>query len=68
VLEADGCEAREWRRAQSRRPGQIKAFEPMKRAGAADEVAHAILWLLSNEASYKTGASVAVTLWRQAAQ
>jgi NAD(P)-dependent dehydrogenase (short-subunit alcohol dehydrogenase family) len=40
----------------------------MKRAGAADEVAHAILWLLSNEASYKTGASVAVTLWRQAAQ
>ena len=28
----------------------------MKRAGTADEVAQAILWLLSDEASYTTGA------------
>ncbi len=29
---------------------------PMQRAGSADEVAHSILWLLSDEASYTTGA------------
>ncbi|MBL0086955.1 MAG: SDR family oxidoreductase [Ideonella sp.] len=28
---------------------------PMKRAGTASEVAHAIVWLLSDEASYTTG-------------
>ncbi len=28
----------------------------MKRGGTADEVAHAILWLLSDEATYTTGA------------
>ena len=27
----------------------------MKRGGERDEVAHAILWLLSDEASYSTG-------------
>jgi NAD(P)-dependent dehydrogenase (short-subunit alcohol dehydrogenase family) len=27
----------------------------MKRGGTADEIAHAILWLLSDEASYTTG-------------
>jgi NAD(P)-dependent dehydrogenase (short-subunit alcohol dehydrogenase family) len=34
---------------------------PMQRVGSADEVAHAILWLLSQEASYTTGAIIDVT-------
>jgi NAD(P)-dependent dehydrogenase (short-subunit alcohol dehydrogenase family) len=34
---------------------------PIPRAGTADEVARAILWLLSDEASYTTGATIAVT-------
>lgn len=34
---------------------------PMQRAGEADEVARAILWLASNEASYCTGAIVDVS-------
>ncbi len=33
---------------------------PMQRPGTADEVAHAIVWLLSQEASYTTGAIVDV--------
>ncbi len=33
---------------------------PMRRGGHPDEVAHAILWLLSEEASYSTGAFVDV--------
>lgn len=33
---------------------------PMQRAGHPDEVARAILWLLSNEASYTTGAVLSV--------
>lgn len=34
---------------------------PMKRAGSADEVAAAVLWLLSDAASYTTGAVIDVT-------
>lgn len=34
---------------------RVKAFVPMKRGGQAIEVAQAILWLLSDEASYTTG-------------
>ena len=34
---------------------------PIPRAGTADEVARAILWLLSDEASYTTGTTIAVT-------
>jgi NAD(P)-dependent dehydrogenase (short-subunit alcohol dehydrogenase family) len=29
---------------------------PMQRAGTADEVARSILWLLSDDSSYTTGA------------
>lgn len=35
---------------------RVKGAIPMKRGGDPDEVAHAILWLLSDEASYTTGA------------
>jgi NAD(P)-dependent dehydrogenase (short-subunit alcohol dehydrogenase family) len=34
---------------------------PMKRGGEPEEVARAVLWLLSNEASYSTGAILDVT-------
>lgn len=34
---------------------------PMKRTGTADEIAHAIVWLLSPEASYTTAALLDVT-------
>ena len=34
---------------------RVKDQVPMKRGGTAAEVAHAILWLLSDEASYVTG-------------
>jgi NAD(P)-dependent dehydrogenase (short-subunit alcohol dehydrogenase family) len=40
---------------------RIKAFVPMRRGGTADEVARAILWLLSEEASYTTGALLDVS-------
>ena len=34
---------------------------PLQRAGKVEEVANAILWLLSGEASYLTGALVDVS-------
>jgi NAD(P)-dependent dehydrogenase (short-subunit alcohol dehydrogenase family) len=40
---------------------RIGATAPLQRAGEADEVARAILWLLSDEASYTTGALVDVS-------
>jgi NAD(P)-dependent dehydrogenase (short-subunit alcohol dehydrogenase family) len=43
------------------RVDRVKAFVPMQRGGTADEVARAILWLLSDEASYTTGAFLDVT-------
>ena len=43
------------------RVDRIKASVPMKRGGQADEVARAILWLLSDEASYSTGTILDVT-------
>ena len=43
------------------RVDRVKAVVPMLRGGQADEVAHAILWLLSDEASYTTGAFIDVT-------
>jgi NAD(P)-dependent dehydrogenase (short-subunit alcohol dehydrogenase family) len=38
------------------RVDRVKAFVPMRRGGTAEEVAHAIAWLLSDEASFTTGA------------
>ncbi len=35
---------------------RVKVRVPMKRGGTVDEVAHAILWLLSDEASFTSGA------------
>jgi NAD(P)-dependent dehydrogenase (short-subunit alcohol dehydrogenase family) len=43
------------------RVDRVKTFIPMKRGGHVDEVAHAVLWLLSDEASYTTGAFIDVT-------
>jgi NAD(P)-dependent dehydrogenase (short-subunit alcohol dehydrogenase family) len=37
------------------RVDRVKEFVPMKRGGHPEEVASAILWLLSDEASYATG-------------
>jgi NAD(P)-dependent dehydrogenase (short-subunit alcohol dehydrogenase family) len=42
------------------RVDRVKQFVPMKRGGSANEVAHAILWLLSDEASYTTGSFIDV--------
>lgn len=42
------------------RVDRVKAFVPMRRGGAADEVAQAILWLLSDEASYTSGTFIDV--------
>jgi len=45
-------------------PGRVKRVAPMvpmQRAGSPEEVAHTILWLLSDEASYLTGTLVDVS-------
>ena len=42
------------------RADRVKAFVPLRRGGTADEVAHAILWLLSAEASFTTGSFIDV--------
>jgi NAD(P)-dependent dehydrogenase (short-subunit alcohol dehydrogenase family) len=39
---------------------RVKDQVPMKRGGTAHEIAAAILWLLSDEASYTTGAFIDV--------
>jgi len=43
------------------RVDRVRESVPMKRGGTADEVARAILWLLSAEASYTTGSFIDVT-------
>ena len=45
-------------------PGRVEKLEhmvPMKRGGSPEEIAKAILWLCSDEASYVTGDSINVT-------
>lgn len=43
------------------RVDRVKAAVPMKRGGEPEEVARAIVWLLSDEASYSTGAFIDVS-------
>jgi NAD(P)-dependent dehydrogenase (short-subunit alcohol dehydrogenase family) len=43
------------------RVDRVKAMVPMKRGGRPEEVAHAILWLLSDDSSYSTGAFIDVS-------
>ena len=43
------------------RVDRVKAGVPMKRGGQPEEVAQAILWLLSDESSYTTGAFIEVS-------
>ncbi len=45
---------------------RVKEFVPMKRGGRPEEVAEAILWLLSDNASFVTGAFIDVAGGRQA--
>jgi NAD(P)-dependent dehydrogenase (short-subunit alcohol dehydrogenase family) len=46
---------------EPQRVDRVKALVPMRRGGEPEEVARAILWLLSDEASYITGAIVDVS-------
>jgi NAD(P)-dependent dehydrogenase (short-subunit alcohol dehydrogenase family) len=43
------------------RVDRVKESVPMRRGGQPDEVAHAILWLLSDEASFTTGSFIDVS-------
>jgi NAD(P)-dependent dehydrogenase (short-subunit alcohol dehydrogenase family) len=43
------------------RVDRVKAFVPMKRGGTVEEVAQAIVWLLSPEASFTTGGFIDVS-------
>jgi NAD(P)-dependent dehydrogenase (short-subunit alcohol dehydrogenase family) len=43
------------------RAKQMAPMVPMQRAGSADEVAQAIVWLMSEQSSYTTGAVIDVT-------
>jgi NAD(P)-dependent dehydrogenase (short-subunit alcohol dehydrogenase family) len=45
-------------------PGRVERVKnavPMRRGGQPEEVARAILWLLSDEASYSTGTFIDVS-------
>jgi NAD(P)-dependent dehydrogenase (short-subunit alcohol dehydrogenase family) len=46
---------------QPGRAAQMAPQVPMKRAGSAEEVAAAVIWLLSEDASYTTGSVLDVT-------
>ena len=46
---------------QPGRAAQMAPLVPMQRAGSAEEVAQAIVWLLSQDSSYTTGSVVDVT-------
>ena len=50
--------------AKAGEPGRVdrvKTMVPMQRGGQPDEIAHAIVWLLSKDASYVTGAIIDVS-------
>ena len=46
---------------EPQRVERVKSSVPMQRGGAAEEVARAIMWLLSDEASYVTGSFIDVS-------
>ena len=46
---------------QPDRARELAPTVPMQRAGSADEVAAAVVWLLSDDASYTTGSVLDVT-------
>ena len=46
---------------QPNRAREIAPMVPMQRAGSADEVARAVMWLLSDASSYTTGSVIDVT-------
>ena len=46
---------------EPQRVDRVKCAVPMKRGGTADEVAQAVLWLMSTDASYTTGAFIDVS-------
>jgi len=46
---------------QPERAWQLANIIPMKRPGTAEEIANAIVWLLSDQASYATGSLLDVT-------
>ena len=46
---------------EPQRVERVKQLVPMKRGGQPDEVARAVLWLLSDEASFTTGSFIDVT-------
>jgi NAD(P)-dependent dehydrogenase (short-subunit alcohol dehydrogenase family) len=43
------------------RVDRVKAFVPLRRGGTPEEVANAILWLLSSESAFSTGGFIDVT-------
>ena len=46
---------------QPNRAREVAPMVPMQRAGSADEVAQAVIWLLSDASSYTTGSVIDVT-------
>ena len=48
------------RGGEPNRVDRVKAFVPMRRGGTPEEVAQAIVWLLSDDASFTTGACLDV--------
>lgn len=43
------------------RPTRIAPTIPMQRAGAAEEIAATVVWLMSDDASYVTGSLIDVS-------